>query len=93
VSGEGSLEPPGIRKNKPTESQNHYAVDFSSHLGFLLPSLLEKENFLRDMFPPPLYLSLVLTCKHEEEARIQSISRHEEQAEGEQDRPVSKIDM
>jgi hypothetical protein len=25
---------------------------------------------LRDMFPPSLYLSLVLTCKHEEEARI-----------------------
>jgi hypothetical protein len=46
------------------------------------------------MFPPFLYLSLVLTCKHEEEARIWSISRHEKQAEGEQDRrPTSKIDL
>jgi hypothetical protein len=44
------------------------------------------------MFPPSLYLSLVLTCKHEEEARIWSISLHEEQAKGEQDRPASKID-
>jgi hypothetical protein len=46
------------------------------------------------MFPPSLYLSLVFTCKHEEEVRIWSISRHEEQAEGKQDRrPVSKIDL
>jgi hypothetical protein len=46
------------------------------------------------MFPPFLYLSLELTCKHEEEARIWSISCHEEQAEGEQDRrPASKIDL
>jgi hypothetical protein len=34
----------------------------------------------------------VFTFKHEEEARIWSISHHEEQAEGEQDRrPASKI--
>jgi hypothetical protein len=45
------------------------------------------------MFPPSLYLSLVLTCKHKEEARVWSISHHEEQAEGEQDRPTSKIDL
>jgi hypothetical protein len=36
----------------------------------------------------------VFTCKHEEEARIWSISHREEQVEGEQDRwPVSKIDL
>jgi hypothetical protein len=36
----------------------------------------------------------MLTYKHEEEARIWSISRHEEQAKGEQDRqPMSKIDL
>jgi hypothetical protein len=63
-----------------------------SRLGFRLLSLLQEEDFLKDMFPPSLYLSLVLTCKHEEEARIWSISRHEEQAEGEQDRPASKTD-
>jgi hypothetical protein len=46
------------------------------------------------MFPPFLYLSLVFTCQHEEEARILDISRHEEKVEGEQDRrPASKIDL
>jgi hypothetical protein len=45
------------------------------------------------MFPSSLYLSIVLTFKHEEEARIWSISLHEEQAEGEQDRHASKIDL
>jgi hypothetical protein len=36
-----------------------------------------------------MYLSLVLTCKHEEEAKIWSISRHEEQAKGD----ARKIDL
>jgi hypothetical protein len=92
VSGEGSPEPPGIRKKKPTESQKHYAAAFPSRLRFLLLPLLQEEDFLRDMFPPSLYLSLVPTCEHEEEAKIWSISR-QEQAEGEQDRPRSKIDL
>jgi hypothetical protein len=44
------------------------------------------------MFPPSLYILLVITCKHAEEDRIWSISRHEEQAVGEQDQLASKID-
>jgi hypothetical protein len=82
VSGEGSREPPGFRKNKPTES----LLQLFCHTwaSFCFPSS-RCRDFLWDMFPHSLYLLLVLTCKHEEEARIWSISRHEEQAEGEQD--------
>jgi hypothetical protein len=82
VSGEGRPEPPGIKKNKPTESLLQLFCHAWAY--FCFPSS-RRRDFLRDMFPPSLYLSLVLTCKHEEEARIWSISRHEEQTEGEQD--------
>jgi hypothetical protein len=61
VSGEGSPEPPGIRMNKPTESLlqlfHHTWLPFA----FLFSS--RRRDFLRDMFPPSLYLSLVFTCK------------------------------
>jgi hypothetical protein len=68
VSGEGSTKPPDIRKNKPTESLHQ--LFHHSWASFSFPLLLQEEGFLRDMFPPSLYLSLVLTCKHEEETRI-----------------------
>jgi hypothetical protein len=47
------------------------------------------------MFPPSLYLSLVFTCKMSKKTKSGwSISHHEEQVEGKQDRwPVSKIDL
>jgi hypothetical protein len=61
VSGEGSPEPPGIRMNKPTES----LLQLFRHTwaSFCFPLLLQEEVFLRDMFPPSLYLSLVFTYK------------------------------
>jgi hypothetical protein len=52
LSGEGSLEPPGIRKNKPTErsglgreAEDHPTSSFPSNLRFLLLSLLQEEDF------------------------------------------------
>jgi hypothetical protein len=92
VSGEGSPEPSSIRKNKPTESL--LQLFHHTWASFCFPLLLQEEGFLRDMFPPFLYLSLVLICKHEEEAKIWSISHYEEQGKGKQDRrPASKIDL
>jgi hypothetical protein len=82
---EGSPEPPGIKKNKPTESL--LQLFHHAWASFYFSLVLQEEGiFLRDMFPPSLYLSLVFTCKHEEEARIWSISHREEQVEGEKDR-------
>jgi hypothetical protein len=52
LSEEGSPEPLGIRKNKPTErsglgreDQNHHAAAFPSNLRFLLLSLFPEEDF------------------------------------------------
>jgi hypothetical protein len=46
------------------QANGKLAAAFLSHLGFVLLSLLPRRwDFLRDMFPPSLYLSLVFTCK------------------------------
>jgi hypothetical protein len=86
---EGSSKLPCIRKNKSTErsvlgreAQPHYCVFLIKlALPFSFPFSSRRRIFEGICFHPLLYLSLVLTCKHEGEARIRSISGQEEQAD------------
>jgi hypothetical protein len=70
VSGEGSLEPPGIRMYKPTKS----LLQFLHHTwaSFCFPLLLQEEGFFKG-YVSTLSVLFFLSCVHledEEAARI-----------------------
>jgi hypothetical protein len=73
----GSPEPPGVRKNKlrtrdifPAAEPSCCSFLIKFAIPFDFPFSSRRRIFEGICFHPLLYLSLVLTCKHEEEARI-----------------------
>jgi hypothetical protein len=82
VSGEGSQNLLALGRTSQREACCSFFVTLG--LRFAFPFSSRRRDFFKGYVSPSLYLSLVFTCKHKEDAGIWSISRHEEQAEGEQ---------
>jgi hypothetical protein len=87
VSGGGSPELPGIRKNKPMESHKHYDAAFPSRLGFLLLPSSRRGIFEGMCFHPLCIFQLcsLVSMKKKPKSRAYLVMKNKPKA--------SKIDM